>query len=450
MELHHVSAAVFTRGERKCFVLNPSFLSFYQLYITSVQGDVSLEVSEWSLLYKSVAQTSVEQFVLQKEEIVLFLGIPVSEVFLSNTEKFQDFYMSPVLPGVRIDAKNGRLFGTPEEVRDSTMVTIGGVSEGGVTREVTVRMSVRRCEDDREYTLVHVNVTGLSGTDRCEVILQGEAGVVLHESVEKQPEQELHSALCVPSGSYSLMFVPMLAGTVSYSYRISQNEPRSGLFDASSTFTTFTFTTQSLIPAASALWRYWIIDSPPPTDWYQSGTSESWRKSTASLIPEMEGTTGYYCTTFSASYSSQVSAFSVGAYVQGGIVMYLEWRLIVCICQKDHSIIILSLSKNQLLQKPLSFLDQSNSSHFLSIPVFKLLMVQKGIITVSVLKSTVFLQPHQLPSLYIWSTYKTDPIGFSKVNHGVQSRVLHLLGMNISKMPLMGTRLPSSLVRVIA
>ncbi|KNB41682.1 hypothetical protein JH06_4854 [Blastocystis sp. subtype 4] len=324
MELHHVSAAVFTRGERKCFVLNPSFLSFYQLYITSVQGDVSLEVSEWSLLYKSVAQTSVEQFVLQKEEIVLFLGIPVSEVFLSNTEKFQDFYMSPVLPGVRIDAKNGRLFGTPEEVRDSTMVTIGGVSEGGVTREVTVRMSVRRCEDDREYTLVHVNVTGLSGTDRCEVILQGEAGVVLHESVEKQPEQELHSALCVPSGSYSLMFVPMLAGTVSYSYRISQNEPRSGLFDASSTFTTFTFTTQSLIPAASALWRYWIIDSPPPTDWYQSGTSESWRKSTASLIPEMEGTTGYYCTTFSASYSSQVSAFSVGAYVQGGIVMYLN------------------------------------------------------------------------------------------------------------------------------
>ena len=128
----------------------------------------------------------------------------------------------------------------------------------------------------------------------------------------------------------------------------------------------------------------------------------------------------------------------------------MEWRLIVCICQKDHSIIILSLSKNQLLQKPLSFLDQSNSSHFLSIPVFKLLMVQKGIITVSVLKSTVFLQPHQLPSLYIWSTYKTDPIGFSKVNHGVQSRVLHLLGMNISKMPLMGTRLPSSLVRVIA
>lgn len=323
-ELHHVAGAAFARGERKCFTLNPSFLPFYQLYISSVRGEANLEVSELNLLYRSLSQTSVDQFVVQKEEIVLFLGVPVYEVFLSNTEKFQDFSMSPVLPGVRIDAKNGNLFGVPEELRDSAVVTIQGVSEGGVIREVSVRMSVSRCEDDREYTLLRVNVTGLSGDDRCDVILEGEAGVVLRESVENQPDKELHRTLCVASGSYSLVFLPMLTGTVSYSYQISQNEPRSGLFDSLSTITTFSFTTQSLIPAASALWRYWVADSQPPTDWYQSGVSENWSKSIASLIPEMEGITAYYCTTFHASYSSQVSAFSVGAFVQGGIVMYLN------------------------------------------------------------------------------------------------------------------------------
>lgn len=324
--LHTVTGILFAPGERKCFVIMPSFFDSLRLQITSVRGASTLALAEMGIYYKEVPSTIVPPLQVTNPHVTLYLDVFGVTTFLSDTEYYQSFIISPALPaGVYLDISTGRLFGTPSSLSESTTFTIEGTTENGLSSAQAVQIAVVECASVlQRMSLLTIDVTGLSTKDRCKVIVENIDGLVMMETVEDLPAREFHRSLCIPSNMYKLFFITQLEGGITYAYRLSNHDVHTGLIEPSASLTSFSFTTEIPIPTEIALWRYWLADSQPPTDWYQSGISETWEKAVVGDLPPMAGITAYYCTTFSASYSADVSAFSVGAYLTGGAVMYLN------------------------------------------------------------------------------------------------------------------------------
>lgn len=319
-QLSVVDNAFFHETEQKCMFFTPNTYSNYRLKILQAKESRTLvELAEFGLYQVELSDAVIPILQMSVTEISAYLNAEFTESY-TVTPDFSSFSVSPALPsGLAVDPSTGLIFGTPTEARMSWMYTLTGrLGEHEATTSFSLR--VVDCENSGMYhTFLSIEMTDFAESS-IRLMLQNKTHTLILDSVEGPA---YHRSLCVPQDQYRLRFLYQTSSAPHYAVTV-QNETFSGTLEASQSSFEMVIDTQKLIHPSDTIWHYWIQQEAPPSNWYQSSISADWPSSRPGYFPSTTGVTSYFCTTFSASYTSYASAFLVGVFSRGGYIMYLN------------------------------------------------------------------------------------------------------------------------------
>ena len=319
-QLSEVPDAFFHGIETKCMFFTPSTHSNYRLKVLEAKESRTLvEIAEFGLNHVELSESSIPTLQMSVSEINAYLNAEFIAEY-TVTSGYSSFAVSPALPsGLGVDPSTGKIFGIPTETRMSWIYTL--TARFGEQEAMTsFSLRVLDCENSGMYhTFLSINLTDYSEST-IRLVLQNKTHTFIHDSVAGPSYRR---SLCVPQNQYRLFFLYQTASSPHYAVTV-QNETFSGILEATQSSFEMIIDTQKLIHPSDTVWHYWIQQEAPPTNWYQSSLSSDWPSSRPGYFPSTTGVTSYFCTSFSASYTSYASAFLVGVFTRGGYIMYLN------------------------------------------------------------------------------------------------------------------------------
>ena len=318
--INTVSNALFVSGETKCLSIESGFYSEYRLKLTqSMDSQTLVQLAELGLFYVVSDESSIPVLEMSVTEINAYVDTEFIAEY-SVTSEYSNFSVSPSLPaGLFVDPATGLIRGTAQESRLSQMYTLSG-SFGETQQFVTFSLRVTECEDsNNSRNILRITVSDYS-SGSIRLLLCSETHTLIDDRVEG-PSYERR--LCLLQDHYRVLFLYQLSNSPSYSIT-AQNNTYAGVLDSSRSSLEVAVDTRRLIHPQNTVWHYWIRSQTPSSNWFQSSVSSEWPTARAGSFPPTIGITSYFCTSFHASYASYTSAFSVGIFTRGGIILYLN------------------------------------------------------------------------------------------------------------------------------
>ena len=319
-QLSSVANAFFHGIEKKCIFITPSTYSRYRLRILEAKESRTLvEFAELGFYNVEISEASIPTLQMSVTEIDAYVNAEFIATY-TVTPDYSSFSVTPSLPsGLSVDPSTGIIFGIPTEIRMSGIYTLRA-KLGELEATTSFSLRVMECENSGMYhTFLSISMTDYAES-KIRLVLQNKTHTIIQDSIEGP---SYHRSLCLSQDQYQLLFLYQTSSTPHYAVTV-QNETFSGTLEASQSSFEMIIDTKKLIHPADTVWHYWIQQDAPPTNWYQSAVSSNWPSSRPGYFPSTTGVTSYFCTTFSASYTSYASGFLVGVFSRGGYIMYLN------------------------------------------------------------------------------------------------------------------------------
>ena len=339
---HEIQSSQFSRGEKKCTFFPILYSSYYRLRLQQPfnSNPGSINLASFSLLYTTSKQVVTAPLDYSQTTFTAFLQIPFNPSYSINNNDYTSFTIFPDLPtGLYIDSISGILFGKAIELSSNQQYTITAKASTSISTTVIISLQVVECDGyEQVYSLLSIQLdhywTTSSPYNNIQLNLHDSIHTFYHEQIIDETSlshdvssQSYSRQFCLSSGHFYIQLVYAIETTIIPTYSISVQSKEilyEGSFNQSNHIMEFHVNNEKIIHPIESTWHVFFHSYQIPSNWYQSSISLTWPERLPSEFEKPTTITSYYCTSFHASYSNDISGYLISVRSRGGFVTYLN------------------------------------------------------------------------------------------------------------------------------